>query len=147
MKKIEFKVLGDPTAQKRHRHTSAGKFVRVYDPSKSDKMDFLQVAQMYAPEVPYSGALALSLLFVFPRPKSHYRTGKNSGILRDDAPYFHESKPDNDNLAKFIKDALNKVYWTDDSKISVTLIVKIYCNEKYPTPFTRVILRSAHDVF
>lgn len=144
---INFTVLGDPTAQKRHRHTKVGNFVRNYDPSKADKADFLQMAQVNAPAVPIEGPIALSLLFVFPRPKSHYRTGKNAGILKDNAPFFHTSKPDEDNLSKFVKDALNKVYWRDDSLVCVAFNVKIYTSEKYPTPMTRVIVRSNDEVF
>lgn len=119
---IELIIYGDPKAQKRHRSTSRGGFTRQYDPSASDKADFLSVVQKNAPTTPFDSPLHLELNFYFSRPKSHY----NKKGLKQDAPIWHTSKPDNDNLYKLVGDALNKVFWRDDSVIVSTSITKRY---------------------
>ena len=124
----EFTVPGDPVALKRHRTFRRGKFSGTYDPSKGDKADFLAKALEHRPDVPLDQPLAVTLLFYFGRPKSHYRTGKNKHLLRDDAPTWHTRTPDADNLAKLCADALNGIFWRDDSCISALTVMKRYDN-------------------
>lgn len=119
-------VLGEPRAQKRHRHVTMGKFTRQYDPSAADKGDFLSMVQNNAPETPFNVPLRLDIGFYFSRPKSHYKTGKNSHLLKDVIPLWHTSKPDTDNCFKFVTDALNKVFWRDDSLICHVNVIKQY---------------------
>ncbi|BCS54755.1 RusA family crossover junction endodeoxyribonuclease [Geobacter sp. SVR] len=68
-------------------------------------------------EKPASGPIRLTLYFVMPRVKGHYRTGKNAHLLRDEAPLWHVSKPDLDKLVRCVKDALTGVVWNDDSQV------------------------------
>ena len=137
---IELVILGDPTSQKRHkhRHIPGTKFVQTYDPSEGDKADFLAIVQKNAPSAPLLGPLMLQIDCFFSRPKSHYRTGKNAHLLKDDAPEWHISKPDSDNLQKFIFDALNSIYWKDDSQICSVLFQKLY---DVATPRTVIKIR------
>lgn len=123
---ITLEILGEPTAQKRHRSVKMGGFTRQYDPSSADKADFLSIVQKQAPETPFTTPLNLTLTFYFSRPKSHYKTGKNADVMKDTAPLWHTARPDCDNLAKFVMDALNKVYWRDDSLICNINIKKQY---------------------
>jgi len=123
---INLTILGEPKAQKRHRHVRMGSFVRQYDPSASDKGDFLSIVQSNAPKEPLAVPLAVAIRFYFTRPKSHFRTGKNSHVMKDTAPLWHTSKPDVDNMAKFLMDSLNKIYWKDDSYIADCWITKQY---------------------
>jgi Holliday junction resolvase RusA-like endonuclease len=123
---INLTILGEPKAQKRHRHVRMGSFVRQYDPSASDKGDFLSIVQSNAPKEPFAVPLAVAIRFYFTRPKSHFRTGKNSHVMKDTAPLWHTSKPDVDNMAKFLMDSLNKIYWKDDSYIADCWITKQY---------------------
>lgn len=123
---ISIIVLGDPKAQKRHRHVSRGKFVQQYDPSAADKKDFLSLVQQKAPSTPFAFPIRVDMKFFFSRPKGHYYTGKREGIVKDNAPEWHTSKPDSDNLQKQVFDALNKVFWKDDSYICVVTCLKRY---------------------
>ena len=123
---IEFTVPGNPKALKRHRTFKRGKFAGQYDPSSGDKADFLAKAMQYKPDKPFDHETAVDLTFVFPRPKSHYRTGKFAGVLRDDAPVWHTKTPDADNLAKFVCDALNGIFWKDDKVICFLMVSKFY---------------------
>lgn len=72
------------------------------------------------------GALALEVVFFFPRPKSHYRTGKHAGTLKDSAPRFHTSKPDVDKLVRAIGDSLSGIVMRDDSLIAEVVARKLY---------------------
>jgi len=70
---------------------------------------------------------ALFVAVYFKRPKSHFYTGKRSDVLRPDAPNFHTSKPDRDNLDKAILDALtNAGIWKDDAQVCAGIITKSY---------------------
>ena len=132
---IRIVVPGPPQAQKRHRHAKRGAFVRVYDPSQSDKADFLAICLASRPETPLEGPLGLELWFDFPRPKSHY----GSKGLKPASPAYHTSKPDSDNLAKFVIDSLNGIFWKDDSQISKLSVVKWYgCSPKTQITITKL---------
>lgn len=135
---IQLNVLGEPTAQKRHRSVRMGSFNRQYDPSASDKGDFLSIVQKHAPEAPYAVPLQIDLQFYFTRPKSHYKTGKNAHLLKDNPPIYHTSRPDVDNLSKFVMDALNKIYWKDDSYIASCNIQKLYSDS--PRTFIEITI-------
>lgn len=127
-------IMGEPKAQKRHRSVKMEKrvgdkihtMVRQYDPSQSDKGDFLSILQKNAPGKPFDCPIKLDIKLFFTRPKSHYRTGKNAHVLKDNPKTWHVSKPDTDNCVKFIMDALNKIFWRDDSLICNISITKMY---------------------
>ncbi len=72
------------------------------------------------------GAVQLRLDFTFPRPKSHYRTGRYAGQLRATAPDCMTTKPDSLKLGRAIEDALTGVVWRDDSQIVRHVINKGY---------------------
>lgn len=122
----EFFVPGDPIALKRHRTVKVGNFNRQYDPSSNDKADFLAKAMRHKPEIPYSEPLSVRMTFLFSRPKAHYGSGKNATLLKPSAPFWHTSTPDSDNLAKFVGDALNGIFWKDDSCIARMQLEKKY---------------------
>ena len=69
------------------------------------------------------GPISVRLIAFFRRPKAHYRkTG-----LRGDAPKFHTSKPDTDNLAKAVLDALTVIgSWGDDAQVANLYVEKRY---------------------
>lgn len=123
---IKFTVLGEPRAQKRHRSVRIDNGIRNYDPSASDKQDFKMMAYAHRPEKPLDQPLRVDITFYFGRPKSHYRTGANSHILKPNAPLWHTSKPDRDNCDKGTMDSLKGVFWRDDSIICAGEIIKQY---------------------
>ena len=125
MKTVDIYIPFKPIPQKRHRHTHAG---RTYDPCGKQKVEFLKLCTQYtpAPEKPMLGAVRCTLRFTFKRPKSHTTS---QGRLRRTAPCRHVYKPDTDNLAKFVLDALNGVYYKDDSQIYSLCVEKKYGTE------------------
>ena len=81
------------------------------------------------------------LEFYMPRPKNHYRTGKYSNELKPKAPHIHTKVPDVDNLSKFILDAMNAVFYDDDSQVVGLMSHKEYCNDvKNKTGYTIVTI-------
>ena len=123
MKEINIVIKGKPKPQQRHRHTKRG---FTYDPSKSDKKDFLALIHAEAPKQPLKGDLSIKVVFGMPYVKKHYRTGKYSGELKPNPPHAYTNKPDIDNLLKFVMDAGNNVIWYDDSQIWKVEMEKIY---------------------
>ena len=123
---ISFTVYGNPKALQRHRtFIKNGRRINV-DPSKADKADFLAQALNHQPEQPITGPIKLTVTFCMPRPKSHYGTGRNADKLKPSAPIQHTKKPDLDNMIKLVKDALNGVFYKDDSQICGIVASKKY---------------------
>ena len=146
---IKFTIRGKPTAQARHRTffikpKGGGKAFRVNtDPHKQAKNDFLAIAHEHAPYVPLQGPLLVLMKCVFPRPKKHYYTGKRADVLREDAPLFATShRNDFDNLAKFVCDSLNNIFYEDDGQIVFGgPVIKMYGT----VPRTEFILRTIDE--
>ena len=135
VKEIAFEVRGNPHAQKRHRHTKSG---HIYDPSSREKQEFLLQVQRHAPLTPIISPVALDCIFYFPPPKStpKYRM---DDIRESVVPYI-KKRGDIDNLAKFVMDALNGVYWTDDA------IVYSLSARKYYSLVPRTEIRVVYDL-
>lgn len=89
---------------------------------------------------PFTVPLIVSFGFYLPRPKGHYGTGRNAGVLRDSAPMSPAVKPDLLKLARAAEDALTGVCWRDDA-----LIVAEHLAKKYALggPHMRVQVRPA----
>jgi crossover junction endodeoxyribonuclease RusA len=69
-----------------------------------------------------AGPVEVSIDFYMPRPKSHYRTGRNAGLLRDNAPAHVAVKPDIDKCARATLDALTDVgMFADDAQVAVLI--------------------------
>ena len=122
---VEFSVLGNPKPLKRHRHHKYG----TYDPSKKDKEQFYIQILEHRPDKPMSGDIMVNLNFYMQRPKSHYRTGKYSHLLKPQAPRScHSIKPDLDNLIKFVLDSIqgDNRFIKDDSMVFMIRASKLY---------------------
>jgi len=142
MDTIVFEIPGNPQALKRHRSYRMGNgSLRQVDPSQGDKADFLSLALEHRPAAPFKVPLEVNIHCYFPRPKGHYRTGKNAHLLKDSAPVYHTGRPDTDNLAKFVCDSLNGIFWHDDSYIAYLTVWKLYSE----IPRTRVLVKELHD--
>lgn len=69
------------------------------------------------------------MIFRLARPANHYRTGRYSHLLRDDAPAYPATKPDVDKLIRAVFDSLTyaKVI-TDDAVIVTETAAKRYAD-------------------
>jgi Holliday junction resolvase RusA-like endonuclease len=80
---------------------------------------------------PLVGPVLVEAEFVFPRPKSHYRTGKFERELREEAPVYHTNMPDLDKLQRAIGDALAHTILRDDKQIAAWHVRKLYGNQPH----------------
>ncbi len=137
-------IPGNPTRQKRARSKNGQ---RPYDPQKKEKADFvLQARQQMKAQgalmFEKGTALYMDFYFYLPRPKSHYRTGKNSHLLKASAPQYPctSSTADLDNYVKFVKDCLNGLTYHDDCQVvSYGLVDKRYCRSG-DEPYTMIAI-------
>tara|TARA_Y100000590_G_scaffold8514_1_gene10678 strand:+ start:121 stop:594 length:474 start_codon:yes stop_codon:yes gene_type:complete len=121
-----FRAYGDPKGQPRPRAFSMNGKVRMYDPGTAEhwKGQVAEAAHDHLPAAPYQGPLMLALVFYFKRPKAHFRS---NGLLKDNAPLWVEKKPDLDNMAKAVMDALTAMgMWGDDKQVVVVNMLKRY---------------------
>ena len=63
------------------------------------------------------GPVRLRANFYFPRPKSHFGTGRNARVLKESAPSYVTKTPDLDKLVRAVGDALTDVVLRDDAQI------------------------------
>lgn len=78
---------------------------------------------------PLMGPLIVRFDFVYNRPKGHFGSGKNAGVLKRNAPAFHVVKPDTTKLVRAAEDALKGITWKDDSQITTQGASKRYGNQ------------------
>lgn len=133
---ISFFADGTPKGQPRPRAFARGGKAAVYDPKTAEgwKSQIAMAARAHIPLLPIEGPISITLAFYMPRPKGHYRSGKHSHLLKDSAPRFHLGKPDTDNLAKAVLDALTTLrFWPDDSQIVHLDIAKFWVDKKDPS--------------
>jgi Holliday junction resolvase RusA-like endonuclease len=132
MTSLTFFAQGIPKGQPRPR-AFARKFgakwsARVYDAATAEGWKS-QVADAFAKQKPpgfqtFDGPVEVEMRFHFPRPKCHLRS---NGNVKQSAPHFHTCKPDCDNAAKAVLDALTQIgVWRDDKQVCRLLVEKTY---------------------
>ena len=117
-------IPGTPDVKMRPRATKNG---RMYDPNAQAKEASIQKAQITGNDRIFTGPMSVEFTFVFPRPRSHFRTGKFSNVLRADAPFYCVNSKDVDNMEKFYSDSFNCIAWVDDRQIVRSSAHKRWC--------------------
>lgn len=125
-----FRVYGTPKGQPRPRAFARGGRAAVYDPGTAEGWK----SQIAVDCQELRGALidrplSIALTFYLPRPKAHFST---SGAIKPSAPQtWHAKKPDADNLAKAVLDALTHLRaWHDDDQVAELLVRKYYESDR-----------------
>lgn len=125
MDSIDFTLPINPIAWKRPGQAGHTRF----DMQKKEKTSIgLLMRHAMASHPPFSSPISVTKYFYFISPK------------KLSSP-FPSSKPDIDNLAKFIHDAGNTICWLDDSLICEEHNFKLFS----PSPSIRIIIRALHD--
>lgn len=70
--------------------------------------------------------LVVEFTFYRPRPKSHYGSGRNAGIVKPGASAAPGTRPDVLKLARACEDALTKILWVDDALICDERLRKVW---------------------
>lgn len=121
-----FTVDGTPVAKGRPRFRKLGKFVSTYTPAKTKDFETTfakEAVTAMRGEGPLETPLALFLGFFMPIPKSLSKKDRNLCISGD---LKHIKKPDVDNLAKSVIDAMNGIVYKDDGQV-----VKLNATKEY----------------
>lgn len=125
-RRTAFFARGTPAAQPRPRMVRATG--RTYNPPTADAWKAAVKATWRAAyEQALDRHLHLRLVFYMPRPKAHLTS---KGQLTKSAPQFHAQKPDIDNLAKAVMDALTDCgAYKDDCQIVELRVSKHWATE------------------
>lgn len=128
-----FDVIGQPAPQGSknafvNRHTGRAQMVESskvrVDAWRSDVK--MAAIHFLKGQPPYLGAVGVKITFVQTRPKGHFGTGRNAGVLKASAPAFPTGRPDIDKLVRSTLDALTGLMFEDDSKVIVLRAQKLY---------------------
>lgn len=124
---MKFEIGIVPTAQARVRHgISKGGFVTAFKAGTQIRNEQTLEACLlvHKPQNPFSGAVRLSFTAVLPVPQSVSKKKKAEMLAGIMPP---TKKPDIDNLAKQILDAMTRLqFWEDDKQI-----VELNCRKVY----------------
>jgi Holliday junction resolvase RusA-like endonuclease len=116
---IDFKIPGKPCAWQRAR--SNGK-VRFDSPEQTrNKLTVATIgSNAMQGQPPLEGPLYVNIVATWPWPKSM--------SLKKRAAHhgYYTARPDADNIAKLLGDALNNIVWRDDSQIIFLNVSKVY---------------------
>lgn len=131
---IKFTLPIIPTAQARPKVTVRNGFARGYktEAQQANERTLEAWLKDFAPERPLDGPLVLAFIAALPVPKSVSKKDRAAMLSGEKYP---DKKPDLDNLAKQLKDAMTRMaFWHDDSQI-----VSLQCCKTYgETGFWRV---------
>ena len=125
---VEFMVLGAPKGKERPRAAKLRDRTIVYTPKKTkDYEREIATADRTQCRGIFSGAVAIEIHAYYEIPKSASRKRVLDMVSDRERP---TKKPDGDNIAKAVCDALNGVAYKDDSQV-VDLTVRKYYS-KFP---------------
>jgi len=118
---IELSIPIVPKAQKRARHrivkTKDGRiFGTTYKDTgeRTEEQKFMALLYEHKPDVLITGPIYLGVMAYLPIPKSKSKKWQLAALMGDIRP---TSKPDLDNLIKFLKDCMTGIFWKDDAQI------------------------------
>ena len=139
MKNIRFTVKGNPFGKERPKFAKRGNFVQTYTP-KNTLQHEKEVAAVYMEaakgrKFEKGKPLDIRIIAYYPIPKSTSKKKQREMLEHRLRPTV---KPDLDNVAKLVYDALNGVAWYDDNAIVDTQVRKFYSD----TPRVDVFIRA-----
>ena len=127
MDQIAFAFPFEPVAKGRPRFRVCGKFVQAYTPGKTKQFE-KRIAEYYktatgAERFEEDVPIVVSINFGMKIPVSLTKKAKQEML---EGKRQHNVKPDLDNLAKSVLDALNGIAWHDDAQIVELHLGKTY---------------------
>lgn len=129
-------VMGTPAPQGSKRHVGRG--VMVESSKRVAPWREAVVAQAQRDGLAgkrLTGPVSVDVLFLLPRPKGHYGTGRNADQVKPGAPKYPAGKPDLDKLARAVLDALVQAgVIGDDAQVVDLDARKAWCTPNDPTP-------------
>lgn len=139
MEEIEFFIpAARPVPKGRPRFSRKSGF--AFTPAKTRKAEesFTALAAEHRPSTPIEGAVQLVIAFAMPIPKSASKKDKAAMLAGD---LLHTKRPDIDNLAKLVVDAMSEVFFVDDKQVNCLILSRGYSD----MPGTHVIMRWENE--
>lgn len=142
---VALRVLGTPVPQGQISHNAAGHGYSTNDKRlKPWRAAIVKAVLTQAAGVPtFTGPVALwRCRILLPRPKKHYRTGRFSDVLRDDAPEFPTAHNlgDLDKHVRSVLDGLTEAGLLADDALVVRFgdIAKVWADGVEPGAYLEV---------
>jgi Holliday junction resolvase RusA-like endonuclease len=124
---MKFEVPGDPKGKARPRVCFKGKRAWAYTPKNTRSYESLiKKCARDSKVTKLEGSVYLSIEAVFKVPKSATKSKKEEMLKGKIRP---TKKPDMDNIAKTVMDALNGIAYDDDKQVGCLQIVRRYGEE------------------
>lgn len=126
---IKITIPGSPIGKGRPKFSTFGGYPKAYTPQKTVNYENLvKMAFQASGSKGYDKGIQLraEITAYFPIPKS---TSNNKRFEMLYGVIMHTKKPDADNVAKSILDALNGLAFYDDSQICELRVCKMYSDE------------------
>lgn len=126
---VNFSIDGPPHGKGRPRFRRFGNFVQTYTDAKTKSYETLvkeAATKAMGSSPPLEGPVKLDLIIRLPVPKS-YPKKRSEGCLNGSE--WPTKKPDWDNVAKSVADAMNDIVFLDDTQIVIARVVKTYSAE------------------
>jgi Holliday junction resolvase RusA-like endonuclease len=123
---VTFTVEGPPVGKQRPRFRRFGNFVSTYTDAKTKSYETLvkeSAIKAMNGRPPIEGPVKLDLIIRLPVPKSYPKKRSEACLNGSEWP---TKKPDWDNVAKSVADAINDIVFLDDTQIVIARVVKIY---------------------
>jgi Holliday junction resolvase RusA-like endonuclease len=142
---LSFHVAGTPQPQGSKRHVGNGRMIESAKGLKPWRAKVTAAAlTARRPHDPIVGPVAVTLAFTFPRPKFHYGTGRNAGVVKAQyADALMVTKPDIDKLERAVLDALSGVVFVDDCQVVASTKTKSYGEPGVTVTVTEIKERAA----
>lgn len=136
-KSFTLSIPGPPVAQPRHRISTRGGYAKAYLPKDHPVHVFKKaIALQAAGYIHFAGAVEVSIVAWFPMPSSWSKKKR-----REHEGRWHIQKPDGDNIAKAVLDALSE-HWADDCQVAILTVQKRWWSG---TGLTQITVREIQE--
>ena len=132
MEPISITVYGEAQPAGSKRGFNVGGHVQIVDanPKSREWKNHVaaEAAKIYKGPI-LDGPIELRMVFYRVRPKSHYGTGRNAGVMKNGAPEYPAMKPDATKLARGAEDSMTGIVYRDDCQV-----VDLHVHKRYGEP-------------
>lgn len=123
IRELKFTVPGDPRGKQRPRVTRAGIAYTPKETVNYENLVKVAFTENFPEWIPIEGCVGMHITSFSSAPKSMPK--KLMPFVKGET-LRHEKKPDYDNIAKIVCDALNQIAYKDDKQITDFSITKRY---------------------
>jgi Holliday junction resolvase RusA-like endonuclease len=131
--RVSFTVIGHPQpAGSKRGVPKKGGGISVIDANPKAKSWQTEVATaavqaMFDADLQmFEGPCGMALVFTLARPKGHFGSGRNAGVVKGAAPAHPTARPDSLKLTRGTEDAMTGIVYRDDAQVVEQAVSKRY---------------------